>query len=327
MKVIQIRQTGGPEVLEFTELEKPEPGPGQILVRAASIGINYADVMVRQGTYIVMPKLPAVLGMEQSGVVETVGPDVKGVEPGSHVFVLAERCYADYVVADRNSIFPIPEDMDLDLAAAFPVNYLSSFHMMHTMGNVKPGQTVLVHAAAGGVGTAVAQLGNLAGVNVIGLTSTDEKGAYAREQGCRHTINTQTEDVVERVREITGKKGAHLILDSAAGNTFSRNFEMLAPLGQIIWFGMAGGPPKANLTRHLAADFGRGVGVRVFHLWLSVGIPYPEIMKESVRTLLQYLKEKKIEPRIFDRIPLAEAARAHELLQSRAVTGKLLLKP
>lgn len=327
MKGIQIERTGGSDVLEFTDLKMPDPGPGQVLVRAASIGINYADVMVRQGTYIVMPKLPAVLGMEQSGVVEAVGADVKGVEPGRRVIVLAEKCYAEYVVADQGSIFPIPEDVDLDLAAAFPVNYLSAFHMMHTMGNMKPGQTVLVYAAAGGVGTAAAQLGNLAGLTVIGLTSTDEKGAYAREQGCRHVINIETEDVVARVREITGKEGVHLILDSVAGKTFSSNFDMLAPLGQIIWFGMVSGPPKANLTRHLVADFGKGVGVRVFHLWLSVGIPYPELMKESVRTLIQHLKDKKIEPRIFDRIPLAEAARAHELLESRLVTGKLLLKP
>jgi len=327
MKAVQISRTGPPEVLETVELECPSPGPGQVLVRAAAISVNFADVMIRQGTYVAMPPLPAVLGMEQSGFVESLGPGVTGLKPGDPVVVLTQRCYAAYVLAAAAAVFPLPPSVDLDEAAALPVNYLTAYHMLHTMGHLRPGQKVLVHAAAGGVGTAVIQMGKLAGLTVIGLASTEEKCAYARAQGIDHAINSGTGNPVESVKEITRGKGVDLILDAVAGDTLGRDFEMLAPLGQIIWFGMASGPPKANLTRHLAADFAKGVGVRVFHLGFSVGQPYPELMRESFLTVLQYLADRKIRPHIHARLPLAEAAAAHALLESRRVMGKLILRP
>jgi NADPH:quinone reductase len=327
MKAVQISRTGAADVLEYVDLETPRPGPGQVLVKAASISVNFADVMVRQGTYMAMPPLPTVPGMELSGFVQVLGEGVSGLWPGQRVVVLGQRCYAEYVVAPAAYVYPIPDSVDLDAAAALPVNYLTVYHMLHTMGHLEPGQRVLTHAAAGGVGSAVIQLGRLAGLQVVGLASSEEKCAYARRQGIDHVINSSTEDVVGRVKEITSGKGVDLILNAVAGNTFAKDFEMLAPLGQIIWFGMASGPPKANLTRHLAADFAKGVGVRVFHLFFSVALPYPALMKKSFDTMMAHLAEQKIKPHIHERIPLTEASRAHSLLESRKVMGKLILKP
>jgi len=327
MKVVQIPRTGGPEVFEVVEVETPRPSRGQVLVRAGAISVNFADVMVRQGTYMAMPPLPAIPGMELAGFVEDLGEAVTGLERGQRVVVFGQSCYAEYVVAPAPHVFPIPDSVGLEKAAALPVNYLTAFHMMHTMGHLKAGQTVLTHAAAGGVGTAVIQLGRIAGFTVIGLASSDEKCAYARGQGIDHVINTGSENVVERVKQITSGKGVDLILNAVAGDTFAKDFEMLAPLGQIIWFGMADGPPKANLTRHLAVDFAKGVGVRVFHLWFSLGQPYPALLRESFDIVLGYLADRRIRPHIHERLPLAEAARAHTLLESRRVMGKLILKP
>jgi NADPH2:quinone reductase len=176
------------------------------------------------------------------------------------------------------------------------------------------------------VGTAVIQLAKLAGVTVIGLTSTDEKADFARTQGYDHIINYKVEDVVQRVKEITGGKGADIILNSAAGDTFGRDFEMLAPLGQIIWFGMAAGLPEGNLTELLGMGFIRSAGVRTFML-PSIFDLDPTLMARSSEILFNYLADGKIKPHIFERIPLSEAARAHELLESGTVQGKLILKP
>jgi NADPH2:quinone reductase len=198
--------------------------------------------------------------------------------------------------------------------------------MMHTMAQVKEGETILAYAAAGGVGTAVIQLARLADVTAIGLTSTDEKADYARARGYDHIINYKTEDVVQSVKEITGGKGVEIILNSVAGDTFDRDFKILAPLGQIIWFGMAAGLPQGNLTEQLGAGFIKSAGIRTFML-PSIFDLDPTLMARSSEILFSDLADNKIKPHIYERIPLAEVARAHELLESGKVQGKLILKP
>ncbi|EFK09373.1 oxidoreductase, zinc-binding dehydrogenase family protein [delta proteobacterium NaphS2] len=186
-------------------------------------------------------------------------------------------------------------------------------------------QSVLSYAAVGGVGIAIIQFAKLAGLKVIGLTSSDEKAARAKELGIDHIINYKTQNVVEEVRKFTHGKGVELILDSVAGPSFSNNFEMLAPLGQVILYGMAGSPPPENLLESLMAHL--GVGVRSFHLFATIGAHFPDLMADSIRTLIGYLVEKKVAPVIQDRFPLTEVAQAHRLLQSQKTVGKLILKP
>ena len=327
MKGVQIRRTGGPEVLDYVDLETPTPGKGQVLVRTESISINFADVLIRKGLYPMIPPLPAVLGLEASGTIEAVGGGVTQFDVGQRVCFISSGCYAEVVLVDAAVLIPIPDMLDGDAAAAFPINYLTAYHMMHTMAKLEKGQTILSYAAVGGVGVAVIQLAKLAGLSVIGLTSSDEKALRARELGIDHIINYKTQNVVEKVKELTNGKGVDLILDSVAGASFPSNFEMLAPLGQVIWYGLAGGPPPANLLEPLTTHFGKGIGVRTFHLLFSIAEPFPHVMAESIQTMVRYLAEKQVNPVIHDRIPLKEAAHAHKLLESQQTIGKLILKP
>jgi NADPH2:quinone reductase len=323
MKAIQIQQTGSYHVLEYVDIETPIPASGQLLIKVESISVNFADTMVRRGIYAPMPKLPAILGMECSGFVEALGKDVNQFSPGQRVAYMGEKCYADHVLASSDSLIPLPDTIDLDEAAALPINYLTAYHILHTLARVQPGETVLCYAAAGGVGVALAQLGKLANVTKIGLTSTDEKVSFAKNQGYDFVINYKTENIVKRVREITDGKGVNVILNSVAGKSFGIDFKLLAPLGQIIWFGFAGGSLEVDLTKRLSVAYNQSLGVRTFYLH---SVPNDK-MAVSINLLLDYLAQKKIQPFIYNRIPLSEAARAHQLIESGATMGKIVLKP
>jgi len=326
MKAIQIKQTGETDVLEYVDIERPSPGKEQILVKTNAIGVTFGDIMVQHGVYPIMPPLPATLGFECSGIVESIGEGVSNIEIGQSVLVLGTMgCYAEYVVADKAMVIPVPDTIDKDLVAAFPITYLTAYHLLHTMGHIEPGQTVLLYGAAGGVGTAVIQLAKLANISVIGLTSSDDKAAYAKQQGANHVINYKTENVVQRVKEITDDKGVNLVLNSLAGNTFEHDFNVLANMGQIVWFGFAAGFPQANLTESLGNGFMKSAGIRTFTLYNI--FENPELFVDSTKKLIQYLSEGKIKPHIHEKIPLSEAARAHQLMEQSAVMGRVILKP
>ena len=326
MKAIRIHQPGSIDRLKYEDVEPPSPDKDGVLIKVISASVNFADVMTRRGTYPTMPPLPAIPGVDCSGIVESVGKKVTGLRPGQPVAAIGRGCYADYMVASPVAVFPISEDIDMDEAAAIPVNYLTAYHMMHTMAAVSKGQTILAYAAAGGVGTAVIQLAKLAGVKVIGLTSSDAKAEFAKSQGYDHIINYKTANVVGRVKEITEGRGVEIILNSVAGDTFKRDFKMLAPLGQIIWFGMAAGSPQGNLAEQLGAKFVKSAGLRTFML-PSIFELDPALMARSAKILFKYLADNRIKPHIHERLPLSEAARAHQLLESGRVQGKLILKP
>jgi NADPH2:quinone reductase len=326
MKAIRIHETGSFDVLRFEEVETPSPGTGEVLIKIVTASVNFADVMLRKGTYPFMPPFPAIPGLECSGIVQSVGDGVTHLRPGQHVIFFGQQCYAEYVTAEAGAVTAIPEDLDLDDAAALTVNYATAYHLLHTMAEVKEGQTILTYAAAGGVGTAIAQLAKLAGVKVIGLTSRDEKAEYARTQGMDCVINHKTEDVTEKIMEFTGGKGVNAVLNSIAGDTFQRDLEVLAPFGNIVWFGMAAGPPERNLSEQLAVHFGKSVGIKTFVIY-SIAESSRERMARTMDRLFTYLAEKKIRPHIDRRVPLSDAAVAHELIETGSVMGKLLLKP
>lgn len=326
MKAIWIERPGSYDVLEYKDVDKPEPMAGHVVIKSEWISVNYADIWIRKGKYPWI-RLPNVPGLEVSGIVESIGDDVKTVKIGDRVVALGEKCYAEYVLADVSLVFPIPDSVSLDVAAAFPVTYLTAYHMLHTVGNVKQGQSVLIYGAAGGVGTAVIELGKLAGVQVIGLTSSDDKANFAKEKGIDHIINYRNENVVKRVGKITENKGVHLVLDSVDGKTLANDFEVLAPLGLIILFGFGGGLPEIDLNEQFKKDSSKGVGIRVFHLMYSMVYPYPKKFEESFKKLLGYLEKKKIAPSISERLPLSKAKKAHELLESQRNVGKILLQP
>ena len=264
MKAIRIRKTGGPGVPEYVEVDSPVPQKGQVIVHTKSISVNYADVMIRAGLYPVMPPLPAVLGLEGAGVVEDVGDEVSGIRKGQRVSFIAPGSYAEKVAVDSATLIPLPDEIDSDAAAAFPVVYLTAYHLLHTLGNIRDGGWILLHAAAGGVGTAVIQLAKIARAHVIGLTSSKQKATRASELGLEYVFTYDRPTLVEDVMKTSGGNGVDLVLDSVAGPNFDRNFDMLAPLGQVLWFGFAGGFPADTLLQAFGKHFVRGLDCVLF---------------------------------------------------------------
>jgi NADPH2:quinone reductase len=330
MKAIQIKAPGPVENMVLADVPDPRPGPGQVLVKVAAASINYLDVMLRTGRHPLDSPLPWIPGVECSGTVAELGQDVSGLKTGQRVMVLGKqydlRCYAELMVADLADVTPLPEGVDLGEAAALPLVYLTAWHALHTMGHAHARQTALLHAAAGGVGTALTQLARLSGLKTIGLTSTDKKVAFGLEIGLDHAINYRIENVTARVREFTDGRGVDLSFNSVAGDTLARDLDLLAPFGQIIWYGMAAGPPSDDLTQHLMNGFRRSAGIRPFSVY-NVASYTPHLMAESKQEVLRMLAAGKIKPVIRSRRPLAEAAEAHREMEAGRSMGKLILEP
>lgn len=329
MKAIQISQTGGPEVLEYVELRTPKPGPGEVLVRAYSIGVHYFDILIRSGRYPWMPKLPFVLGNDMTGhVVETNA--AKRLQVGQPVFIAGwdigfrGGLYAEYVAVPEKDVWPLPDSIDLEGAAALS-NYALAWTLLHRVARGIEPRNVLVYGAAGGMGTALIEIAHLAEANVIGLAGSVEKCAFAQQQGAAHVINHTTEPVVDRVNELTGGRGVDIIFNHVAGKTFADDLKMIAPLGMIVSYAVLGGMPETDLFKDMRANIDRSPAVRVFTMHTSEAIP--ELRSEGMKKAIEFLHAGKISPAIGARIPLKEAARAHELLESRKALGKIVLKP
>ena len=329
MKAIQFTHIGSPDVLEYVDIERPTPGPGEILVKVASSAVNFGDINARRGD-LPPPHFPAIPGLEYSGTIESVGDNVSHLQVGQrvvvqaylHVFELEHvgKGYAEYAVATADTVIPIPDDIDFDTAAALFCNYLTAYFMLHTQARVQAEETLLLYGAAGGIGTAVIQLAKLAGITVIGLVSSQQRMTYVLDQGAAAAINYRSEDVAQRVLEITAGKGINFIFNSAGGNTLSRDYDLLAPLGQIICFGFAAGAPEADFTA-LITDFNhfaKGKGIRTSAL--PSYDSKPGLWQQANKTIIDYLRAGKIRPHIHKTIPLANAANAHELMEASNVT-------
>ena len=327
MKAVQFTEIGEPDVLQYVDIPAPEPGEGEVRIKVDTISVNFADTLLRRGLYSRITNLPVVPGLEAAGVIDAVGPGVETFEAGQPVLAFTAAAYAEYVVAPARMVVRLPITLDLGKAAAFGITYMTAYHLLYTAGNIQSDHVVVVHSAAGGVGTALAQIGRRNHIRMIGLAGTDAKAAFAREQGMGDVLNYQTEDVVPRVLDMTDGRGANLVLDAVGGDWFGHNFEMLAPLGLIVLYGRAAGIPQLDLTATLMRNFAKGAGVQVFHILGSVFEPYPALMQESLKTVIEWLAAGDLEPVIHKVFPLEEAAQAHLLLESRQVLGKLLLKP
>ena len=330
MKAILLRQPGGPEALEYVELPTPVPGDGEVLVQADTIGVSMPEVLVRKGVYNWMPPLPAIPGIEMSGTVVAHGDSVAEPAIGQPVFVSARDlpvragCYAEYIAVPARAAHPLPPGCALEAAACLS-NYQVAYHVLHSAARGFAAETVLVHNAAGGVGSAAVQLALIAGRSVIGVAGNDAKTRAVIGLGAGQAINYRTEDVAARVLEITEGRGVDLILDPIGGKGFARNFAMLAPLGMVISYGRLDGPPDPDFSSAMRAASSKSPAVRFFTIHSFDD--RPDIRAATMRTLLDNLTAGRISPPIYDRLPLAEAARAHELLESGKVIGKLLLKP
>jgi NADPH2:quinone reductase len=331
MKAILLTRTGDPSVLDYVEVPTPRPKPGEVLVKADTIGVSRPEVMVRRGTYPWMPPLPAIPGIEMAGTVVERGPDAAALAIGDKVYVSARElpvragCYAEYIAVPERALFRLPPGVDLEAAACLS-NYQVAYHLIHTATRGAPGKTVLVDGASGGLGSAAVQLAKFAGMTAIGVVGSAEKARALKAFGADHVIDTASEDVAERVAAITGE-GVDLILDAVSGGRFARNFGMLAPFGLAVAYGRLQGPLEANVVASLNEGPGylNSTAVRVFTMHTLDD--KPEIRAQSMNYLIARLAEDSIRPLIHARLPLKDARRAHELIEARQVIGKLLLKP
>ena len=323
MKAIVFAQTGGPEVLTLGDVPKPEVRPGMVLIGVHAIGVNFADTRFRQGTYVVKPKLPDTPGMEAAGVVEAVGDGVSGIRPGARVAAFTVKSYAEYCQAPESMVIPLPDAVSFVDGAAFPIQVLTAYHMLHTADSVGPGRVVLVHSAAGGVGLAAVQLAKAAGARVFGTVSSDAKTPLVREHGADAVINYATEKFADEVLRLTDGRGADLILDAVGKPTFEEGLRCLAPFGHLILYGRAGGPTDPLNVATLSPKSVKVSGFMV----PTVTRNFPDKTRESAERCFALMREGRLRLHIGKTFPLAAAAEAHRYLESRQSTGKLVLIP
>ena len=330
MKAIVLRQPGGPEALEYSDVPRPVPRDNEVLVQADTIGVSMPEVLVRRGTYAWMPPLPAIPGIEMSGTIIEYGDRVDDRDIGDRVFVSARDlpvragCYAEYIAVPSAAAHVLPPGCDLEAAACLS-NYHVAYHVLHTAARGVEAKTVLVHTAAGGVGSAAVQLALAAGMQVIGIAGSEAKRRAVLSIGAHHAINYRTEDVASRVREATRGRGVDLILDPIGGKGFGRNFKLLAPLGLVVSYGRLDGPPDPDFVAAMREHHAVSPAVRFFTIHSFDD--RPDIRAQATHALLAHLAAGRIAPLIHDRLPLAEAGRAQTILEAGEVIGKVLLKP
>ncbi|WP_100374591.1 quinone oxidoreductase family protein [Bacillus sp. FJAT-45037] len=327
MKAIQFKQYGGPEVLQLIDLERPKPEEKEVTIKIEAIGVNFADTARRQGQYVVPTPLPFVPGAEVAGVVDEVGSDVSSVKVGDRVVTLLgtkkATGYAEYSIADERGLMPIPEGVSFEQAVALPLQGLSAYHILKTMGQLESGETVLVHAAAGGVGTIAVQLAKLMGAGkVIATASSKEKLALASELGADVLINYTEENWYEQVLEATDGRGVHVALEMAGGRVFTDTLKCLATFGRLVVYGVASGEQSPFNPSSLMARNQSVIG-----FFLPQIMRKPALLQSSMRELLQYVGTGQLKLQIGGTYPLAQAAEVHSLMQGRKTTGKLILKP
>ncbi|MEI6042860.1 MAG: quinone oxidoreductase [Chloroflexota bacterium] len=324
MKAIRFYEFGGPEVLKLEEVEAPQPRPGQVLIKVEAAGVNYVDVARRKGIYLEQIPLPSIPGAEVAGTVVKLGDGVNSVKEGTRVVGLAGgRGYAEYIALSATSLASIPRGLDAVQAAAIPLQGLTAYHILKTSARLQAGESVLVHAAAGGMGLFSVQLAKVMGAGkIIATASTQEKLDLALSLGADVGVNYTEEGWPEKVRELTNGKGVNVILEMVGGKNFAQNFQCLAPFGRVIVFGVASGQPAQLNSADLMLKCQAVIG---FHL--RQVSTRPEIMNPSMTELLNYIVSGRVKLLVNHVFPLDEAAEAHRQMENRQTMGKIVLKP
>ena len=330
MRQVWITRRGGPEVLELREAADPQPGPDEVRIRVRAAGVNFADLMARRGLYPDAPKRPFVPGYEVAGEIDAGPPH----RIGQRVLALTRfGGYSDAVVVPAKRAIETPPRMSFAEAAAIPVNWLTAWHMLVELCNVKRGQIVLVHAAAGGVGTAALQICRRAGAEVIG-TASGAKHARLRELGLTHAIDYRTQDFEAEVKRITGGRGVHVILDAVGGASIKKGWRCLAPTGKLVVFGassvMQGRVGMLSSVLRMTPFWPLKVmqenkaliGVNIGRLWSE-----EDLLTAELRAILEVMAEGAFRPIVDAEVPLSQAPRAHERLEKRENFGKVVLVP
>jgi NADPH:quinone reductase-like Zn-dependent oxidoreductase len=313
MKAVVFEKLGGPEVLKIAEVPKPQAKPGTVLIKVRAAGINFADTLFRQGQYVMQPQLPDTPGMEAGGEIEAVGAGVPNLKPGQRVSAMGSKMYAEYALAPATQVFPIPDSISFEHAAAFPAQVLTAWHLLHTAHETKPDQTVLVHSAAGGVGIVAVQIAKAAGARVIATAGSDAKLEKARELGADAVINHTTQKIADEVKRLTNRRGVEVVFEHVGQATWDNSIRSLAVGGRLVTCGATTGFDGAiNIaylfTRHLSI-LGSFMG-----------------SKAELFSALELLRRGLLKPVIDVVLPLEKCAEGHKRMENRELFGKIVLK-
>ncbi|MGW7253509.1 quinone oxidoreductase family protein [Streptomyces sp. NPDC054834] len=322
MRAIEFQEYGGPEVLKVVQAGTPEPGPGQITIDAAYTGVNFADLKARAEGYRV-GSLPFRPGLEVSGRVRAVGDGVEGLRPGQEVVALVNSgAYAEVVVAETATVFPLPEGLDLRTAAALPTVLPTAHALLHEVGRLRAGENVLIHGAAGGIGTAAGQLARAAGAGAVyGVVSSPAKAAHALEHGYDEVFTDDS--FLGDVRRATVGRGVDLVLDPVGGDTLHRGLDALAVFGRLVSFGNASGAEPWHVGQPELYPQGRSVaGFSI----LALAQTAPEALRSLAERAFRTVVDGTVNLPVTAEFPLSDAAEAHRLMGGRTSTGKLLLR-
>jgi NADPH:quinone reductase-like Zn-dependent oxidoreductase len=337
MRALVITKHGPPEVLKVQERPDPEPGPGEVRVRVKAAGINFADLLARVGLYPDAPKPPCVVGYEFAGDVESKGEETDGVAVGDRVI---GGCrfggQAELAVSRASELVPLPESWSYEQGAAMPVNYATAYAGLIRYGALREGERVLIHAAAGGVGTAATQIARIAGAEIFGTASSSKHEAI-RGYGVQHAIDYRTQDFVAEVRRITGEdQPLDLVMDAIGGKNFKRSFSLLRAGGRLVCFGASavGGGDRRDYVRairtvvqmprfnplKLMSESKAVIGLNMLTLWDS-----KQSLEEYIEPLSAWVADGRVEPVVAESFPLEQGADAHRFLQERKNVGKVVL--
>jgi NADPH2:quinone reductase len=319
MKAVVCERLGDPDVLVVRDLPSPlPPGAGEVKVKVEARGVSFVELLRVAGQYQDKSELPFVPGSEAAGVVIETGPGVSAVEPGDRVFATAG--WVEEAVMPARQVMKLPDSIAFDVAAAFRGNYHTAYYGLQR-GRLRAGETLLVHGAGGGVGLATVDVGKLLGARVIAVASTEEKRAVARQLGADWTIDPGTGGFRDRVKELTGGRGADVIFDPVGGDVFDESMRSIAPFGRILVVGFVGGRAALAKTNHLLIKDAEVIGYTAGALQRHD----PAWARRNTEILIDWLAAGRLHPHVSHRVPLAEAARALHLVKDRKVIGKVVL--
>jgi NADPH:quinone reductase len=340
---IIVTHYGGPDALRVVEEECPEPKDGEVRVRVLAAGVSLPDLMAREGVHPETPLVPFTPGWDLVGVVNRLGDGVSGIEPGQIVAAMPiSGAYAEFVCLPQRELVPVPSGLDAAEAVSLVLNYITAYQMLHRSAKVRPGQRALIHGAAGGVGTALLQLGRLAGLEMYGTCSSPGASAVSALGGI--PIDYQHQDFVTEIHRLTSE-GVDVVFDSIGGTHIWRSRKALRPGGRVVAYGLTGSLRGGRLASGRGGRRHRYRAIAIFGLYIAGGwffpgrkrvVPYsiqtlkrlkPALFRQDLIALFDLLQQQKIKPLIAQRFPLAEAKHAHELLGKGGVTGKIVLVP
>jgi NADPH2:quinone reductase len=320
MKAIRVHQFGGPEVLNLEEIPTPKPDAGQVLVRVRAIGVNPYDTYMRAGTYAIKPPLPYTPGSDAAGTVEAVGPGVTKVNPGDHVYTARTLtgAYAEYALALEEQVNRLPDNISFEQGAGVWVPYATAYHALHHFAKAHAGETVLVHGASGGVGTASVQIARAMGMTVFGSAGTDKGLELVKREGAHQAFNHRNAGYHEEIMKASAGKGVDVILEMLANVNLGGDLKMLAIEGRVVVIGSRG-----DVTITPRDLMSRRASVRAFSLWAANAAEVAEIHA----ALFAGMENGTLRPVVAKKIPLAEAARAHKEILEPGASGQIVLVP